>query len=627
MLDKFYNSIVFRIGSMMFAISFIAILSMFSSVFISELADKDALVINHAGSLRMQSYKILSELELLPQLKDDVVVAQQVRLRKSIDVFSDNINAPVMTANSKPLQLIKTENTLLDVQERWFSTFVPELNRLIDNPKLLTADKLTSLSQTIDNFVVRIDSLVALYQERAEHRILLIRMILGGSLLITTMFAAFTMFQISRRIEKPLSELTRSAKHLMAGDYSVQTKIDQNDELGLLAAIMNKMANAISESHRELENKVEAKTHKLRKSNGSLELLYQTSQLISQPGDILDLAPITHKLSEITEIRDIDLCITTAMGDVPYEHIMTSDKSLPENCSNNDCNNCLSNSTVNTTSSIDTMSMRYPIVKDETSYGVLICHISANKPIETWQHQLFTSISTLIANGLHAKQQLEQSRRIALLSERTVIARELHDSLAQALSYLKMQVACLQRLQKKEASQDKIDDVVNELKVGLNSAYRQLRELLTTFRLKIEANGMEQAFVDLVEQLNDRAAGNIAFSLDYRINNVPLLPNEEIHLLQIAREATQNVLNHSKGTLSNIIVYADEEKHVHLYVEDNGVGINTDKAKLNHYGMAIMEERSQHLHGDISIRNRATGGTCVELCFTPNYIKELDTVA
>ena len=221
--------------------------------------------------------------------------------------------------------------------------------------------------------------------------------------------------------------------------------------------------------------------------------------------------------------------------------------------------------------------------------------------MESWQHQLLQSVTNQIATGLHLRQQTAQNRRYTLANERTVIARELHDSLAQALSYLKFQVTRLQKMRAKEASDEQIEGVVDELKTGLNSAYRQLRELLTTFRLKIDDEGLKSAFEKTVIQLNERAEDKIKFELNYNIGNVPLTPNEEIHLMQIAREATQNVLHHSKATEAKISIFADHDNNIHLSIEDNGIGIPDSPEKLNHYGLAIMQERSKHLSGDISI--------------------------
>src|SRR5690606_27742721 len=117
-----------------------------------------------------------------------------------------------------------------------------------------------------------------------------------------------------------------------------------------------------------------------------------------------------------------------------------------------------------------------------------------------------------------------------LVHERTVIARELHDSLAQALSYLKIQVARLNRALAKD-DKETLQDVSTELQEGLSSAYRQLRELLTTFRLKVDGPGLLSTLQTSVKQLSEQSEMHI--SLDYTLSNLPLTPNEEIHLLQI----------------------------------------------------------------------------------------------
>lgn len=59
---------------------------------------------------------------------------------------------------------------------------------------------------------------------------------------------------------------------------------------------------------------------------------------------------------------------------------------------------------------------------------------------------------------------------------------------------------------------------------------------------------------------------------------------------------------------------------INLAVEDNGVGIPASAEKLNHYGLAIMQERSKHLGGSIQIKARAEGGTGVYFSFRPEYL-------
>jgi two-component system, NarL family, nitrate/nitrite sensor histidine kinase NarX len=102
--------------------------------------------------------------------------------------------------------------------------------------------------------------------------------------------------------------------------------------------------------------------------------------------------------------------------------------------------------------------------------------------------------------------------------------------------------------------------------------------------------------------------------------NVPLTPNEEIHVLQIIREASQNAMHHSKGDALLIQLKQNSDKKTALTTEDNGVGMPESPEKLNHYGLAIMDERGQHLGGELKIQNIAKGDLSIYFEFVPEFI-------
>ncbi len=623
-IDKLFNSIVFRMGAMMFGISFVAIISMFSSVFISEMADKDALAINHAGSLRMQTYKVMADFQQNRLIKSQNPASTQ--LTKHLNEFEGKLSAPVLNQPISDATEHIIDRSLNEIKYRWFSELKPTITEL-SKQSSLSETQLTTLRGQIDTFVLQIDNLVSLYQQHAEDRLLLIRMIQWISLFVTVILVVVIMLQLNHRVERPLSELTNSANRIMAGDYTAHTHIAQSDELGFLSRTMNKMADAISESHLQLEKRVKLKTAELRQSKNSLELLYEASTILSQSSKNFDLEPIIEKLSSISGLDDLDLCLMTNEGSSPYEHILTTEKELTKQCLSGDCSGCITETVGCSTDTNQNkrISMRYPLRKGDLSFGVLVCNLKADTSLEAWQHQLLQSIAAQIATGLKLRQQSEQTRRLALVSERTVIARELHDSLAQALSYLKIQVTRLQKLHQRESSSEQIEEVVDELKSGLSSAYRQLRELLTTFRLKIDAEGLQSAFEKTITQLNERADGKLQFSLDYRIGDLPLTPNEEIHIMQIAREATQNALHHSQGTQAKVALYSDQDKCINLIIEDDGVGLGSDPEKLNHYGLAIMKERAVQLGAKISIQANHPCGTIIKVNYKPSYVANAST--
>lgn len=156
---------------------------------------------------------------------------------------------------------------------------------------------------------------------------------------------------------------------------------------------------------------------------------------------------------------------------------------------------------------------------------------------------------------------------MTLAEERTVIARELHDSLAQSLSYLKMQVTRLRRLNIAGEQKPIHDDILDELSNGLNSAYRQLRELLATFRLKLDTPDLATALRKTIDEFSDRLGKPVVF--EYNLPPQTLSPNEEIHTLQIIREGLANAVKHADATDIAVRVLF-ESPQVRASIRDNG---------------------------------------------------------
>ena len=255
-----------------------------------------------------------------------------------------------------------------------------------------------------------------------------------------------------------------------------------------------------------------------------------------------------------------------------------------------------------------------PLKDTETSYGVLQLEMPRGKKLETWQTQLLEALSRHIGIAIGTARRSEQSRRLSLLEERAALARELHDSLAQSLAYMKIQVSRLKPLVDMPRSGDEAGQVLGELREGLNSAYRQLRELLTTFRLRIEGEGLAAALQTTVAEFSSR--GELPITLEVHLAGCPLSANEEIHTLQIVREALSNVLNHAKARHARVSVECGSDGSVSAIIEDDGIGIRKS-AGVHHYGMTIMEERAKNLGGTVTVEKPATSGTRVTLHFMP----------
>lgn len=247
--------------------------------------------------------------------------------------------------------------------------------------------------------------------------------------------------------------------------------------------------------------------------------------------------------------------------------------------------------------------------------GILLLETEANHYFDDSELQLFEVTAQMLALSMGFQAREQESRRVALLEERAVIARELHDSLAQSLSYMKFQLARLQTNFGANLIESGADSIVNDTREGLDNAYRELRELLTTFRVQMDVRGLDHVLEEAIEEFTLRSSLNI--TLDNRLQECRLSVNEEFHLLHVVREALSNIVRHSGAKRVTIALVLQSTGEVMVTVDDDGKGCTFDETKPHHYGLAIMTERAYCLGGTIEILPRRRGGTRVKLVFRP----------
>lgn len=211
-------------------------------------------------------------------------------------------------------------------------------------------------------------------------------------------------------------------------------------------------------------------------------------------------------------------------------------------------------------------------------------------------------------------------RRQDLYEERAAISRELHDSLAQSLTYLKIQVSRLEASLKDSLTdsripREKTEAIVHELRTRLNRAYRELRELMTTFRLTMHGKSFNTAVEELIRE--SEQSSSIAFTLDNRLEEDCLSVDEEMQVFQIIREALFNVVQHSKARVTIIKLDMTDDADVHLRISDDGVGPDKLQRRARHHGLLIMQERVFGLNGRFHVTHNTEGGTSIDVSFKP----------
>jgi two-component system nitrate/nitrite sensor histidine kinase NarQ len=183
------------------------------------------------------------------------------------------------------------------------------------------------------------------------------------------------------------------------------------------------------------------------------------------------------------------------------------------------------------------------------------------------------------------------------------------------LSFLKIQISLLRKSLDASCRTDKVDKQLNELNDGVSTAYVQLRELLSTFRLTVKEPNLRNALEAMLEQLRSQTTTQIV--LDYKLPSHLLAAHQHIHILQLTREATLNAIKHANANQIKVSCERNADNMVQITICDDGIGLSHLKERDQHFGIGIMHERASRLAGEVSFSSNEAGGTSVTLIFPP----------
>lgn len=200
----------------------------------------------------------------------------------------------------------------------------------------------------------------------------------------------------------------------------------------------------------------------------------------------------------------------------------------------------------------------------------------------------------------------------AVLEERSRIARSLHDSLAQSLSFINMRFQMLSK--NKLLPDDKsVRDNIEMIRDGIQYCYEDVRELLDHFRAKPQYGN----FAETVRSVIERSRKQAGIPVVLHINGGDCLLNSEqqTQALFILQEALSNIRKHAAAQQAEVLL--ENGDGFTMTVRDDGQGFNPEsRAEAEpgqHIGLSVMHERAEKIGAEISIRSQPGSGTEVRL--------------
>ncbi|HDL5458981.1 TPA: nitrate/nitrite two-component system sensor histidine kinase NarQ [Mannheimia haemolytica] len=515
----------------------------------------DASLINVSGSLRMQSYRLLSEMD-----------SKKALLPERLLEYHRTLHA---TELSSLKQSVLLPDSVIESYQQLLKDWYEMQSYVAQGDKVNYASHIEDYVQRVDDFVFRL-------QEFAELKLKIATGVIAIAMLLIIALAYIGVWYTRKKIIGPLRQLVKASWQIQNKDFDhVKLAVNEPNELGLLSSTFTEMSNELLKLYTSLEDKVQDKTRRLLAVNRSLLVLYQCSQLLTaKPINKEVLNQVLKTVFDNEHLLGIDLQVYGA----EYWNVSIDNKP-----------------------SLDWVSAEIAIENEKL--GILSWKPSLVCPGE----RLIQNVSEMIGRSLYVVQMQKQQQQLVLMEERAIIARELHDSLAQSLTFFKIQVSLL----KLAKTDEKRNEILTVFEKALNDAYSQLRELLTTFRLTIQDANLQQALEKILESLRPKTSAQIRLSC--KLPSHMFNAQQQVHVLQIVREAVINAIKHSQATEINVIAETNDDGEHCLTIQDNGVGLAAHTQPEGHYGLTIMQERAAELKAEFSIENVESGGVKVQV--------------
>lgn len=203
----------------------------------------------------------------------------------------------------------------------------------------------------------------------------------------------------------------------------------------------------------------------------------------------------------------------------------------------------------------------------------------------------------------------KQAEEAAVVEERHRLARELHDSVTQAIYSLTLFTEAGMRLLQ-SGSYDRIGELLNHLNNTSQQALREMRLMLHKLRPPdLDEEGLVGALQQRLDEVETRANVEAHLIIEGDLDELPDAVEDQLY--RIAQEALNNALKHSAATLLTVRISADEDD-IQLEISDDGRGFDVIVAQEDGgMGLQNIEERVEELEGDLTIESTLGEGTTI----------------
>ena len=616
-----------RIGA---GLLLVALASIGLTLWVTWQLEGGAAAVNEAGRMRMQTWRLTSVAQAGPAQADVAALVQE--FDRSLELLRrGDASRPLFVPwdDAVTRQFATVEALWRSQRPLWLQDRPPEPAQALAAAGAFV-DAIDGLVLAIEKQLSGFTAILNLFQ------FLMMALAIGAA--VVMLYTGY-MYVIH-----PLAHLRQGLRRLESGDFKARVEVDTLDEFGQVAGGFNRMAATLQSMYAGLETQVETKTRHIEAQRARLETLYEVSAFMAHAGSIEELS--RGFAQRVRTVVKADAVAVRWSDEASQRYLMLASDCFPQEMVEEErsllAGACACGSLqpdartrVIPIHSHDEAQVRHcaragfetlvsvPVRLQNRLLGEIDLFYRSQASLSTGETELLDALASHLANALESLRASALEREAAVGEERALIARELHDSIAQSLAFLKIQVQLL-RTAVQKAQPQQVQATLDELDEGLRESIHDVRELLVHFRTRTNSDDIERALQETLQKFQHQTG--LSARLHIEGHGLPLPADVQVQVLHVLQESLSNVRKHAGVCQVQLDVI--KGTHWRFRVRDDGAGFDAlDAPDASHVGLKIMRERAALIGARVDVSSEPGQGTCVTLSLPPHPVAATATAA
>ena len=446
--------------------------------------------------------------------------------------------------------------------------------------------------------------------------------------------------QVWSELLQPLLRLCNWADLMRGVNLDARVEFKRSSDFTELARDINMLGNMIKNLSRDTELQLQKHTDHITRESRSLAILYDVASSINLSHDLNEL--FDKSLQSLCQnlnaragiIRQLKVKnkneIAAEFGKINHTFLSSADRFLsiqnPDNKTDLEqvyrVDRLASETVFGADSYVDgnddgellVLSILLQYRSDILGAIHLFFRDDASFDLDSYS-ALLISIGQHLGSAVEKFRLLEEESELLVMQERTRLSHELHDSLAQTIASLRIQIRVIDETFHSN-DEKSIWHQMERIEYTIDQANNQLRELITHFRMPINEQGLIPSIETSIRQTQEEMGIPIYFQNEWPQQEFS--EDVELNVLRIVQECLVNIRKHSRAEVVRVLLSNRNGEFIVL-IEDDGIGFEENAVVSQHgrqLGLYILRDRAREINARLDIESEPDDGTRIHLQFS-----------